>query len=67
MPIWISSYNDGINDYDMKWTTVTRKVHCSQGSLYDISHFMKLLDADLVRATVAGIAIKGRSKFVGVK
>ena len=67
LAICTSSYNDGINDYDMKWTTVTRNVHCSQGSLYDISHFVKLLDADLVRTTVAGIAKWGRSKFIDVK
>ena len=44
--------------------TVSRKVHCSQESLYDVSHFVKLLDSDLVRATEAGRTTGALSKFV---
>ena len=48
-------YNDGIKDYDEEWTTVSRRVHCSQRSFHDLCHFVKLLDPDSVRTTVAGI------------
>ena len=51
----------------MEWATVTRKVHCSQESLYDVYHFVKLLDSDLVRATVAGRTERELSKFVNKK
>ena len=61
MAIYTSLYNDAINDHDKEWATVSRKVHCSQESLYDVYHFVKL---DLVRATVAGRTQRGLSKFV---
>ena len=64
MAICTSLYNDSINDYDKEWATVSRKVHCSQESLYDVSHFVKLLDSDLVRATEAGRTTGALSKFV---
>ena len=67
LAIYTSLYNDGNNDRDMEWATVTRKVHCSQESLYDVYHFVKLLDSDLVRATVAGRTNRGLSKFVNKK
>ena len=52
-------YNDGINDYNEEWTTVSHKVHCSQRSIHDVCHFVKLLDSDSVRTTVAGITFRG--------
>lgn len=42
-----------MNDFDKEWTIVSREVHCLQGSIYEVSHFMKLLDTDLVRAAIA--------------
>ena len=53
--------------YDEEWTTVSRKVHCSRGPIYDVFHFVKFLDSCLVRATVAGITNRGLSQFVDVK
>ena len=47
------SYNDDMNDFDKEWTIVSREVHCLQGSIYEVSHFMKLLDTDLVCAAIA--------------
>ena len=67
LAIYTSLYNDGINDRDKEWATVTRKVHCSQESLYDVYHFVKLSDSDLVRATVAGRTERELSKFVNKK
>ena len=43
---------------------VSHKAHRSQGSLCDVSHFLKLLDSDLVRATEAGSTTGALSKFV---
>ena len=67
MAICTSLYNDGINNYDKEWATISHKVHCSQGSLYDVYHFAKFLNSDLVRATVAGRTSRGLSKFVDEK
>ena len=47
--------------------TISRKVHSSQGSTYDVSHFVKLLDSVLVRATVARITTRGLNKIVDVE
>ena len=47
--------------------TISRKVHCSQGSTYNVSHFVKLLDSVLVRATVARITTRGLNKIVDVE
>ena len=58
-PAW--GYNDGIKNYNKVWTTVSRK-----GSICDLSHFLKLLDSDLVRAAVARTTIR-LSKPVDVK
>ena len=60
-------YNDGIIDYNKERTTISRKVHCSQGSFYDLSRFVKLLDSDLVRAAVTRRTTRGLSKFVDIK
>ena len=46
---------------------MSRKVNCSQESFYDVSHFVKLLDSDSVRATVAVITPRVRRKFVDEK
>lgn len=46
---------------------IRRKVHCSQGSTYDVSLFVKLLDSVLVRATVARITTRGMNKIVDVE
>ena len=54
-------------DYNKEWTTVSRKVHCSQGYICDLSRFVKLLDSDLVRAAVTRRTTRGLSKFVDIK
>ena len=54
-------------DYNKEWTTVSRKVHCSQGYICDLSHFVKLLDSDLVCAAVAGKTTRGLKNFVDEK
>ena len=46
---------------------MSRKVNCSQESFYDVSHFVKLLDSDSVRATVAVITLRVLRKFVDEK
>lgn len=49
----------GFDSFHLSFFQVSRKVHFSQRSIYDVRHFVKLLDLDSVRATVAEITTTG--------